>query len=121
MTDSETFFRDYFLPVLEGCGQAVAIKMTNAIIGTNRIALMNNEGKIQYFGDFIKRRFEKDSEDILFSNNSFLYSPRSYYNLMMTPVSKKRTCHYPAKDSAKQEIKTLPFTCEQEDGTLNFL
>ena len=68
LTDSETFFRDIFIPIWrqsnhnwKDCEKAI-----NAIIGSSRFAFLNvSNGDIIHFGNYYKRN------GILFSNTSF--------------------------------------------------
>lgn len=71
MTDSETFFKDIFIPAF-GDQKAVSslgkIKMVNAIIGTSKMVFFK-EGKMLSFGKFLRPDKEKD---VWFSNNTYL-------------------------------------------------
>lgn len=84
MTDSETFFQDYFLPVLRTLGWDTAKKVAKAIIGFgNRFAFLCNSGNIELMGDeFIKHQEPGKKGKCYYSNSSFMRSaelfPSSY-------------------------------------------
>lgn len=72
MTDSETFFRDIFLPVYKMTGWEGAEKAINAVIGTSKFAFIDTEGEIHHYGIYVKEK------GCLYSNTSFqnrVYTP----------------------------------------------
>lgn len=73
LTDSETYFRDIFLPVFEWSHHnwAVAEKTVDAIIGTSKFAFLTGDGEIHKYGHYIKH------QGSLYSNSS--YEDRVYY------------------------------------------
>lgn len=73
LTDSETYFRDIFLPVYEWSGfdWSVAGKTIDAIIGTSKFAFLTGDGTIHHYGHYIKH------EGALYSNSS--YQEKVYY------------------------------------------
>lgn len=73
LTDSETYFRDIFLPVYEWSGHDwdVAGRTINAIIGTSKFAFLEGDGTIRHYGQYIKH------EGALYSNSS--YQEKVYY------------------------------------------
>lgn len=77
LTDSETFFRDYFLPVVRTNGWEFALKMSRAIIGSSKFAWINANGDICPMGDYIKEEFDGLKGKHYFSNRSYI--PRSDY------------------------------------------
>ena len=71
MTDSETFFRDLFLPAYAVGGWNIAKRAIQAIIGTSKFVFMDSYGTISHFGDYI------EDEGLLYSNTSYVpYVPR---------------------------------------------
>lgn len=84
MTDSETFFQDYFLPVLRTLGWEQAKKTAKAIIGSgNKFAFLCNSGNIEMMGDgFVKHQEPDKKGKCYYSNSSFMPSgelfPSSY-------------------------------------------
>lgn len=74
LTDSETFFRDYFIPVFRHGGWFEADRLIRDVIGYSKFVFMDNKGNIRHYGDYIK-----DSDGVLYSNSSFRRHPYSYY------------------------------------------
>ena len=72
MTDSETFFRDYFLPVREGCGMAVASKVASLAIGSSKFAFMFPDGGIVPMGHYMKDTETGHKGAIYFSNMNWV-------------------------------------------------
>lgn len=73
LTDSETYFRDIFVPVFssnEG-GWATAERTIDAIIGTSKFAFLEGDGTIHHYGHYVKHQGN------LYSNSS--YEDRVYY------------------------------------------
>lgn len=66
LTDSETFFRDYFIPVYRHGGWFEAEKLIRDVIGYSKFVFMDGEGRLRKFGDYIK-----DDAGVLYSNHSF--------------------------------------------------
>lgn len=73
LTDSETYFRDIFLPVFEWSHHdwGVAEKTIDAIIGTSKFAFLTGDGVVHHYGHYIKH------DGALYSNSS--YQERVYY------------------------------------------
>lgn len=73
LTDSETYFRDIFVPVFSGNSYNwdVAEKTIDAIIGTSKFAFLEGDGTIRHYGHYIKHN------NNLYSNSS--YEDRVYY------------------------------------------
>lgn len=65
MTDSETFFRDIFLPVYKGGGWTAAERAINAVIGSSKFAFLDNKGNIRWYGHSEK------VDGCLYSNTSY--------------------------------------------------
>lgn len=65
MTDSETYFRDIFIPAYRYGGWHAAEKTIKAIIGTSKFAFMEANGKIKTYGEYI------NDAGILYSNTSY--------------------------------------------------
>lgn len=83
MTDSETFFRDLFVPAMEGCGLDFALKMSRAVIGNtnNKFALVDGNGNVYMTSGaytFIKIQFAGKKGKIYFSNDYWM--PRNNYS-----------------------------------------
>lgn len=73
MTDSETFFRDLFIPAYRCGGWEMGERAISAIIGTSKFFFMDNYGNIRHFGTYIE-----GDDGILYSNSTYLpkYQPR---------------------------------------------
>ena len=73
LTDSETYFRDIFVPVFSGSAYdwKAAERTINAIIGTSKFAFLEGDGTIRRYGHYIKHQGN------LFSNSS--YEEKVYY------------------------------------------
>lgn len=69
MTDSETFFRDYFLPTLEGAGLETAGKVAKAIAGNSKFAFLFEGGHISCVGAFEKHA-DKGAKGVCYYSNS---------------------------------------------------
>lgn len=71
LTDSETFFRDIFLPIWrKGKSWENAELAINAIIGSSKFGFLERNGVIHHYGPFQKEK------GVLFSNSSYI--PRTY-------------------------------------------
>lgn len=68
LTDSETFFRDIFLPVRDNAGMELALKVSSAIIGQSKFAFINAEGVIVPMGAYSKDCEPGHKGMIYFSN-----------------------------------------------------
>lgn len=66
MTDSETYFRDIFIPAYRLGGWQYGLLTIQAIIGTSKFVFMDDNGTIHHFGDYIQ-----DLGGLLFSNTSY--------------------------------------------------
>lgn len=79
LTDSETFFRDWFLPALVRCGSNYAKQLANYVARSehSRFAIITKDGGIFLSGDWVKEQFENAKGKIYFSNSS--YRPRYHY------------------------------------------
>lgn len=67
MTDSETFFRDLWLPVYKSEGAEAADRVTEAIIGTSRFAFLHGDGLTVRWGNWE----EGSVKDVYYSNSSW--------------------------------------------------
>lgn len=89
MTDSETFFRDLFIPAMEGCGETFAYKMAKAIVETtgNKFAFLNKDGKVTFVRgegvEFSKQQFPGLRGKIYFSNDG--WRPVNAFGLDFNP------------------------------------
>lgn len=76
MTDSETFFQDYFLPVMRHSGIKAAGNVASHFVGTSRFAFLDGRGAVNTLGNYIKVH-DVDGDGLpkpgtlLFSNASF--------------------------------------------------
>lgn len=99
LTDSECFFREYFLPVLKGCGAKVAKKVSQQIIGPSRIVCLNGRGDVMMLG-----HWENDCET---GHKGTVY----YSNLSYRPVRSvfPRSCggSYTSYQKALESAGTL--------------
>jgi predicted glutamine amidotransferase len=66
MTDSETFFRDIFIPAYKVGGWKLGERTIEAIIGTSKFVFMNTNGDIRHYGKYIT------DNGVLYSNNTYL-------------------------------------------------
>ena len=73
LTDSETYFRDIFVPVFEGSCRnwEMAERTIDAIISTSKFAFLEGDGTIRHYGHYIKHQGN------LYSNSS--YEERVYF------------------------------------------
>lgn len=66
LTDSETFFRDYFIPTYRHGGWHEAEQLIKDVIGYSKFVFMDGDGKLRKFGNYIE-----DKTGVLYSNSSF--------------------------------------------------
>ena len=66
MTDSETFFRDVFLPIYSAYGWDKAEMAINACIGSSKFAFLKANGELRVFGNY------NTLQGVLYSNTSYL-------------------------------------------------
>ena len=66
LTDSETFFRDIFLPIYKKYGWSQAELAINACIGTSKFAFISATGDIHAYGNY------NELKGVLYSNTSYL-------------------------------------------------
>lgn len=79
MTDSETFFRDIFLPAFRDQQAIESLRKNNmirAVIGTSKFVFFK-EGRILSYGDFIKPH----GKNVYFSNNSYMPVENQYIEI----------------------------------------
>jgi hypothetical protein len=67
MTDSETFFRDVFQPVLAGCGWCVADKVARLAAGgsSSKFAFIDAAGNVRMYGQYVQ------DGGVYYSNRSY--------------------------------------------------
>ena len=126
MTDSETFFRDYFIPAVEGVDWEYALKLAKAIVaGThNKLALIDSNGGVWLTGDYVKESFSGCRGKIYFSNTS--YRPRFFYPLgtrsNSASLSTGRSRPAPKDSAMDAKLKTLlgEFQSDQPGDRLPF-
>jgi len=70
MTDSETFFRDIFIPAYQVGKWKAAERTINAVIGTSKFVFMESNGDLKHYGRYI------NDNGLLYSNDS--YKPKTY-------------------------------------------
>lgn len=75
LTDSETFFRDYFIPTFRHGGWREADQLIKETIGYSKFVFMDGDGNIRRYGDYIK-----DENGVLYSNSSFRTHKYLYFN-----------------------------------------
>lgn len=73
LTDSETFFRDLFVPIFTIGGWDAGIKAINSVIGTSKFVFMDFHGEIFHFGNYIN-----GDDGILYSNSTYSYSKNKW-------------------------------------------
>lgn len=94
MTDSETFFRDLWLPVYKSEGAEAADKVTEAIIGTSRFAFLHGDGLTVRWGNWE----EGSVKDVYYSNSSWkkrtipIVSRSKYYGSMYSCYDEDDVC-----------------------------
>lgn len=75
LTDSETFFRDYFIPTFRHGGWSEAERLIRDVIGYSKFVFMDGDGNIRRFGNYIK-----DDAGVLYSNQSYIdYRSKYFY------------------------------------------
>ena len=119
MTDSETFFRDIFLPIYKKYGWSQAELAINACIGTSKFAFIAADGEIHAYGNY------NESKGVMYSNTSYLArtwvsgssswnSSESYYaESVWNPLTRELVYRYDETDEEwadiKAEIASLSF------------
>lgn len=101
LTDSETFFRDIFLPVHDAGGMALAAKVAHAVIGGSRFAFINADGNIVPMGDYSKHQEEGHKGKVYFSNMHWIYKLQRFHTFDK-PATKKT-----GKDSRTSTTKAI--------------
>lgn len=108
MTDSETFFRDYFLPVYETLGLEKALLISRAIAGTSRLAWIDGNGDIEMLGSWEKCQEQGRKGKVYYSNSGFR-SVRNHYGYSESSFG--RTQEVKRKGKAKagdvMDVKTF--------------
>lgn len=66
MTDSETFFRNLYIPAINGGGDGAHV--VEAIIGSSKFAFMKKDGSIVTYGSYVT---DKDYPGVQFSNSTY--------------------------------------------------
>lgn len=75
MTDSETFFRDIFLPIYNASGWKAAEKAIDACIGSSKFAFLDKNGRVWMYGHYQTQK-DVNGKKMCWSNSS--YEDRSY-------------------------------------------
>ena len=104
MTDSETFFRDYFLPVYETLGWERAKLIASAIVGTSRFAWLDVAGNIYMMGKWEKCQDQGRKGKLYFSNSGYLYcnNKKLNSNSLFSMSQGVRSCQAYGTMSAKR-------------------
>jgi hypothetical protein len=79
MTDSETFFRNLYIPAVNGGGDGAHV--VEAIIGSSKFAFMKKDGSIVTYGTYVT---DAEYPGVQFSNGSY-----KEYKAPATTISKK--------------------------------
>ena len=66
MTDSETFFRNLYIPAINGGGDGAHV--VEAIIGSSKFAFMKKDGSIVTYGNYVT---DKEFPGVQFSNSTY--------------------------------------------------
>lgn len=112
MTDSETFFRDYFLPVAENCGLETAKKIMSAICGDhNKFAFMGTDGKMLLWPQtsWIVDKESTSKGVIYYSNTTFRVQKNIYAYQVLPPMVK-----HPKEAKSTKELKKAKKTTGSE-------
>lgn len=72
MTDSETFFRHLYLPVVQGGGNGNQV--VEAVIGSSKFAFMKKDGEIVTYGKYVT---DAEFPGVQFSNATYKSIPKS--------------------------------------------
>lgn len=104
LTDSETYFRDIFIPAYRCGGWRMAEKTIAAIIGTSKFAIMDKDGEIHHYGQY------HEEDGILYSNLHFkLYDDDDRYawwncgKRNRARYTNPTNAYYPRTESTAQE------------------
>lgn len=97
MTDSETFFRDIFLPVRKAGGMKLAWKVAGAVIGSSKFAFIGHDGNILPMGQYSKDCEPGHKGMIYFSNMHWTRHTEPMFPFDK-PVPRKKN---PAKTTAE--------------------
>ena len=91
LTDSETFFRDIFLPVYDGAGKRVAMEVARitALATNSRLALIDEKGDISPVGAYSKECEEGHRGMVYFSNMNWKRRMFTQWPFDRRPASKK--------------------------------
>lgn len=124
MTDSESFFRNYFLPVYEHCSREVAWRVADMAAKGNhsRLAFILADGEIKIFGGFSKKEEEGHKGMVYYSNMNWdNYIRRSRWafderakkgagkgSVVSTRDEMGRIISVTAKDLLKKEYPQMP-------------
>ena len=73
-TDSETFFRDYFVPALDGVGMEYAMRIARLVAepSGSKFAFLSPDGEIWMVGYWQKAEFKDRKGKVYFSNSSYI-------------------------------------------------
>jgi predicted glutamine amidotransferase len=93
MTDSETFFRDIFIPAYRQGGWKMGEKTIDAIIGTSKFVFMDKDGEIRHYGTYI------EDDGVLYSNYTYTET-RYVYQPTKRGYSNPTNAYYPKTQSS---------------------
>lgn len=71
MTDSETFFRDYFVPIFRKCNQKLAFNVADLMIGSSKFAFIDGRGTVKLMGNYEKYKDKTMKGCLYFSNGTY--------------------------------------------------
>ena len=114
MTDSETFFRDIFVPIYRLHGWEGAKKAINAVIASSKFAFLTQRGDIVTFGNYV------DGKDgCFYSNTTYLKRTYSYGRYWDEAWGKKGAYGrygfgYGSNHTKKHESETLTDTFKKD-------
>lgn len=116
MTDSETFFRDFFIPAWDGVSFEFALKLSRAVIGdsNNKFALINANGEVfltdgdAAYTRYTKLAFPGCRGKIYFSNT--IWMPHNHYSsaLGFNPYEGVKSTKTDEKNKKAASGKSVP-------------
>lgn len=96
LTDSETFFRDIFIPAYRCGGWKMAERTVDAIIGTSKFVFIDKNGDIKHYGNYV------EDNGLLYSNTTYI-EWRQRYTSKVPYCSRYYAKGYPKTQSTAQD------------------
>jgi hypothetical protein len=96
LTDSETFFRDIFIPAYRCGGWKMAERTVDAIIGTSKFVFIDKNGDIKHYGNYV------EDNGLLYSNTTYI-EWRQRYTSKVSYGSRYYAKGYPKTQSTAQD------------------